>query len=321
MNEAMSPAATTYAARWLVGWLLVCLGFTASARPTFDTTTPASFFTNVADRVLRAETADWLAENYSNYTNTFGATTTNAFGVANIPVWVNGAFVYAPSVQRMLQVTANTFEAMSTNAYPAVYRPTFYRDPGSSNVFINGYQLVPSVSSINDPALASPVDVSAIVSGNIANVNSVNVYGVPWIIGARKGFPEFSELNLLSVAQVSRLVRVNRSTLSGLNSAFFTTNQMFIMSISNSVGVSLWNSYDADYVGSSNLTIFVQDTMRMRLTNAENSGEILTGFCCTANISYWPGSAWSLPNIGELHHAGPLHPHSDHGLLHALAGQ
>jgi len=291
------PAARAAAGgRWLAGWLWWCLAFTAPAVPAFDTTTPASFFTNVADRVIRAETANWCAENYSSYTNTFGGTVTNAFGVANLPVYINGSFVYAPSVQRLLQVTANTFEAMSTNPYPAVYRPTFYLDPVTTNVFINGYQLVPSVSGITDPVLATPVDISAITSGNVSVSSDLNIYGVPWIIGARKGFPAFNELYALSVAQVSRYVQVNRGSLNNYNRANYTTNQLFVMSISNSVGVSLWNSYDSNYVGSGNLTVYVHDQLQTGLTNASNAGMLVTDFNFLAIVPYWSGSAWSVPN-------------------------
>jgi hypothetical protein len=296
MKFALAKTLAATGLRWLAAWLGLGLALTAAAMPAFDTTTPASFFTNVADRVIRAETANWRAISFASYTNTFGAAVTNAFGVGTIPVYINGSFVYSPSIQRLLQVTANTFEAMSTNAYPAVYRPTFYLDPATGNVFINGFQLVASVSGITDPVLAQPVDVSAFINGNVPDVNNVNIYGVPWIIGARKGFPSFNELYVLSTVQVARYVQVNRASLTSFNAANYMTNQLFVMSISNSVGVSLWNSYNVDYVGSSNLTVYVHDSLQTGLTNANNAGLVITNFNCLANISDWPGSAWTTPN-------------------------
>ncbi len=263
------------------------------AAPAFDTSTPASFFTNVADLVLRNETARWQAQDFADFTNTFGATTTNAFGLANLPVYVNGAFVYSSSVQRLLQVTANIYDATSTNACPSVFRPTFYRDPVSGNVFINGCQLVASVSGMDDPALESPVDIAAIVNGDVTNLSNINVYGVPWIIGARKGLPGFNEFNMLNVVQVTRLLQVNRNSTNPSPATVFTTNQMYVMSISNTVGVSLWNSYNTNYVGSGNLQVFMQDTLRMTLTNQFNTRTEFSNFNFSANLSSWPGSAWT----------------------------
>ena len=171
-------------------WILPLLwqAVSTAAAPAFDTSTPASFFTNAVNQVLLAETADWRAQNFAEFTNTFGTVTTNGFGLANIPVYVNGSFVYSPSVQRLLQVTANIFDASTTNPYPSVFRPTFYRDAISGNVFINGYQYIPSVSGLSDPRLSSPVDIAALAAGTIPGtgsgyglgLNNVNVYGIPW---------------------------------------------------------------------------------------------------------------------------------------------
>lgn len=296
MSLSLFTSGPRAARRWLAAGLVLLVGLTASALPAFDTTTPASFFTNVADRVIQAETANWCAENYANYTNTFGATVTNAFGVGNIPVYIDGRFVYAPSIQRLLQVTANIFEAMSTNPYPAVYRPIFYLDPDTGNVFINGYQRVPPVNGINDQVLTLPVDVTDFIAGNVYDAQHVNIYGVPWIIGARKGFPAFNEFNLLSTVQVARFVQVTRGSLGNYNSSNYGTNQLFVMSITNSLGVSLWNPYDTNYVGSGNLTIYVHDDLDTGLTNAQTSGTLESSFEYYTVVSNWPGSAWSVPN-------------------------
>jgi hypothetical protein len=189
---------------------------------------------------------------------------------------------------------------MSTNPYPAVYRPTFYRDPATGNIFVNGYELVPTVSGLGDPVFTQPVDITALVAGNIpaGMLNSVNVYGVPWIIGARKGFPSFNELYMLTSAQVLRLMRVNLPSVTG--SSGNTTNKQYILSITNFVGMSCWNSYYSNYYGSSNLTIYMQDTMSMALTNGDHPSANLyspaTIFYTNFYSNYWPGSGWTSPN-------------------------
>ena len=91
-------------------FVIYFVSFRASGTPQFDTSTPAGFFTNVANLVLLDETARWQARDFAGFTNTFGATTANAFGLNNILVFVNGALVYSTSVQRLLQVTANIYD-------------------------------------------------------------------------------------------------------------------------------------------------------------------------------------------------------------------
>lgn len=290
----------TLVRRTLPGWGLAAWALAAGATPAFDTSSPASFFTNVADRVLLDETANWRAQDFAGFTNAFGATITNAFGLGHLPVYINGTFVYSPSVQRLLQVTANIFEATSTNPYPAVYRPTFYRDPATGNVFINGYQVVASVSGLGDDALAQPLDIAPIASGAVAiDPGRLNIYGVPWIIGARRGFPGFNELNMLNVVQVTRMLQFTRPTPNPAFTSLYTTNQLFVIGITNNLGVSLWNSYATNYTSSGNLTVFVQDIVRMVLTN--NLGYYYsqtTNFNYFANFGLWPGSGWTSATPG-----------------------
>ena len=131
---------------------------------------PLAFFTNAADRLLRAYTAEWRNGNPTNFAATFYGvnptdyisliTMTNpasypAFGITNIPVWVSNQFVYSPAVNRLLQLAANMYDAttnnlgafngvnVNSNNYPSVFRPLFSRDANPSgmgtNVFISGF--------------------------------------------------------------------------------------------------------------------------------------------------------------------------------------
>lgn len=100
---ALPSGAETGRRVWLPGlcvWL--AMFSSASARTMLDTDDPAGFFTTVADKMLR---------------NTFN------YGVTNIPVEINGVFVYSPAVQRLLQLSANVYDAATTNFYPTVFRP------------------------------------------------------------------------------------------------------------------------------------------------------------------------------------------------------
>jgi hypothetical protein len=300
------------------------------AETNFVPWTPVQFFTVAADRMLRLYTTNWFRENASNFlvtcygitgiTNTselgltnfplYGMTNTvPAFGVANIPVWVNNQFVYSSAINRLLQLAANIYDATTTNFYPSVFRPIFEHD-GSNNVFIVGYANLYSdfgtntVSSLTDLQLAPPYEITQLPSLSasftpiIVNGYYVNVYGVPWIIGAKKGFPNFNEFTMQNVVQVQRKLQVTRQTVTGP----ITTNQMYIFSISNFLGAELWNSYNSNYVSLNSIQGLVRDNVWMVLTSDAlgfTKPQIINGgFTNTFSIAAltpWPGSGpWTL---------------------------
>ena len=161
---------------------------------------------------------------------------------------------YTPAVHRLLQVAANIYEATSTNPYPTVFRPLFSRDASGlgSILFISGFTNVDSVTGSTDSQLALPMEAAALAETNIPVIDlPVNVYGIPWIIGARKGLPNFNKLDVESAFQLARKLQVTRpSTNSPITDYQF--NQMFLLSLTNQVGVECWNSYDERLYGPGN---------------------------------------------------------------------
>jgi hypothetical protein len=103
--------------------------------------------------------------------------------------------------------------------------------------------------------------------------NGVNVYGVPWIIGAKKGFPNFNEFSLQSLVGITRRLQVTRTQTNAppptsVDFSRFHTNEMYTMCVSNYVGVEFWNSYTNNYVPSpAGLSIWVRNKLTMVLTN------------------------------------------------------
>ena len=296
---------------------------------------PLAFFTNAADRMLRTDTANWFASNPTNYLVTYyGYTPVNyvgpdgygltnfpysgkinqvpAFGLGNIPVFVYGQFVYSPAVNRVLQLAANIYDASTTNFFPSVFRPTFLvtNEFNYRNVYINGYEVVsqnsptPTITlTVGTPPLDRPEDVALLAAGplgsSVANYpNGVNVYGVPWIIGAKKGLPNFNLLSMVNSAQVTRKLMVSRTSTNPAT-ATYATNQMYVMSITNNIGVSFWNSYAADYTNRSGqpITVYVSDWLDMTLTNGVSTWSSLpVQFTMSRTINpgnSWPGSQWS----------------------------
>jgi hypothetical protein len=282
--------------------------------------TPLEFFTNAADRMLRLYTTNWFAANPTNYlriyygvipnryigSDGFGLTNFPYFGATNqipafditrIPVQINDSFVYSPAINRLLQLAANIYDASTTNTFPSVFRPTFLvtNENGFKNVYINGYEEVSSLPSLSIGAapLDYPISITApglpfgVLSG-LLTANH-NIFGVPWIIGAKKGFPAFNQFTMINQAQVTRKLEVSRPSS---DQRVNQTNQQYTMSITNNVGLSFWNSYNNNYPRP--LTVYAQDSLTMVLTNG------LTTWTGTTNLIFspptiasWPGANWS----------------------------
>jgi hypothetical protein len=208
--------------------------------------------------------------------------------MTNIPVYINGQFVYTPAVNRLLQLTANLYDSSTTNFYPTVFRPLFGRD-SFNNIYIIGYTNIASASGINtlagmdgtaDFQLSLPYSIAQLTNLALTfpnftpitdNANHiVNVYGVPWIIGAKKGFPNFNKFGMQENIQIWRRLQIKRNpnTLSSPPSIpdFIITNQLYDFSISNMLGIDCWNSYSNTYAGPVYVT--VNDTLSMAITNS-----------------------------------------------------
>jgi hypothetical protein len=292
--------------------------------------TPIGFFTNAADRMLRLYTTEWFKTDPTNYLETyygivptyyidatgFGVTNVSAFGmtnqipafgVANIPVFVNGQFVYSSAVQRVLQLAANIYDATTNSAavfgkdFPSVFRPLFSKDT-LGNIFIIGYTNLNStfgpntVTGTNDTHLTAVFDVATIAALSGAfNLPAVdNIYGVPWIIGAKKGFPNFNEFSMNNVVQITRQLQIARPN-TNFPPQFSYTNVTYVFGIGSSLGIEFWNSYATNY--SNPVQIVINDTLSMALTNGSpftRASFTITNFFpifTNVNVVNWSNSA------------------------------
>jgi len=94
--------------------LMATIAVTTVAAPILNTENPVCFFNNVASRLLSKELN---------------------INLAQIEIYPTNQ--YTPAVHRLLQVSANIYDATTTNFYPTVFRPLFSKD-ASGNVFITG---------------------------------------------------------------------------------------------------------------------------------------------------------------------------------------
>ena len=192
--------------------------------------------------MLRLYTTNWYAADFNNFTNTFG---TNAipFGVTNIPVWANGRLVYSSSVNRLLQLAANIYDTTTNNnpanltpaGLPSVFQPIF--SVQNNNVYITNFVEVTNTTILGNQLLNLNFGpgVLATLQAQPADL----VFGVPLIIGAKKGFPNFNEFAMQSGFQLTRKLQVTRTDPTALANTY-KINQMFNLSV-NFQSTMAWN--------------------------------------------------------------------------------
>ncbi len=230
--------------------------------------TPVEFFTNAADRILRTE---------------------YVFGVHGIPIYPSN--YYTAQLHRLLQVAANIYDASTNrpaigfpNDLPSVFRPIFQVQStngpsGRTNVAIVGFREVrnaadtvgPWIDMQQNPLLVSP---------------NANVYGIPYVVGAKKGYPNFNEFELRTAVQVARKLELVKRVQNG---PVLATNQMLVIGISNLFGIEAWNSYSSNYARP--LQLRVTNLYSMVLSN--EFGLILRRDFALGNQVEIPANTWS----------------------------
>lgn len=208
---------------------------------------------------------------------------------------------YTPSVHRILQISANLHEAArvsrntSHTMFPTVRRPVFHKH--GSNVFIAGYRTVNAGSTQYAKApldLNNPTDRAALEPND-------NVVGVPWIIGARKGFPNFNELAVENIFEISRLLELSKASATDVRPN--QTNQMFLISLNSAVGVEAWNSYrdpfqhDVEILTTNHLEITVSLTNPPSGTGSSHTFRITLGSAMSR--TNWTGTGWPAMVVGN----------------------
>ena len=194
---------------------------------------PIQFFTNAAIRLLANagytvgrsdQPPNLLVTNYVG-----GVLVTNL----EIPLWPTN--YYTPSVHRLLQLAANLYDSTTNRTFrassrrtasPTVFRPVFsgYAGPSGNAVSITGYEEVLDTRVLNQAVLdlADPASRFLIHRGDDIHM----VAGIPLIIGAKKGFPNFNEFGMRTAVTITRKLQFLRQN-GGSTSAIAVTNQMY----------------------------------------------------------------------------------------------
>ncbi len=202
------------------------------------------------------------------------------FGITNIPIYspTNAAVRYNAAIHYDLQAAADLYDATTpaTN-YPSVFRPLFAWEGGE--LFIVGYtnvttdfdaQLARGFKDVSDPTIGT----------------NDNVWGVPWVVGAKNNAPQFNEFdnnNVLSMTRKLQFVRPNQS-----RPTFLLTNQMYIFAISNFAGVEAWNNTGQMLAGP--FEMVVSNKMLLLFTNNYDWGtNIEADMGTNLEVQQWAG--------------------------------
>ena len=239
----------------LAAWRLVFLMLFGLAAPV-GAQPALEFFTNQANALLQAQ---------------FG------FGLTNIPLYsmTNPSNGNSAAIHYMLQAAANDYDATNlSSVFPSVFRPQFAWQ--SNGLWIVGYtnvvadfdaQLARGFKQINDPSIG---------------LND-NVWGVPWVVGAKNNPPNFNEYSYTTVFSITRRILMTRPA-TNVPPAF--TNQSYEMSLSNVFGAEAWNSSHNALTNS--VSIIVTNLVSILFTNNYSWG---TNFSFMTGTN-WPISSW-----------------------------
>lgn len=261
---------------------------------------PIDFFTNTANRLLANAGYDPAGLN-----------------IDEIQIYPTNS--YTPSVHQMMQLAANIYDATTNRllatpslpAPPSVFRPLFGKraGPGGTNIiFIKGYaEVLDARQVVNNPAVRYR-DLSRVDDRNNLQETDM-VYGIPLVIGAKKGFPNFNELSMQAMVQISRKLEFRRGPARNVNE----TNVMYTLSVSNIFGTEAWNSYSNAYPRDLQMRVSVE--MFAVITNEFNetllavtNPPVVRSNLLTIPAGTWQGFVNPQPQIAQVSFRVPLSP-------------
>jgi len=272
--------------------LITLLTSSIQAGPLIIYHSPTDFFTNVAARLLKSELGPLNLD------------------LSHLQIYPTNQ--YTPAVHRLLQLTANLYDSTTNRTLgltpeypycPSVFRPIFRRVNIGTNsiVVIAGYREVVD-ASMADSRLAPQLVELDQPNSNLASFrvygtplmsdkNELMVSGVPLIIAARKGFPNFNELAMQTQVFISRLLEFRRRAGNPEFNPVVQTNQMYVIGVTNTFGLEAWNSYLTNYPR--DLQLITSVSMTAVMTNELGGANVLLSnrvFQATNVII--PGGSW-----------------------------
>lgn len=211
----------------------------------FQTWNPAQFVEIAGDRILQSQ---------------FNVQMTN------IMIWPTNN--YSAAVHRAFQLAANLYDSTTNRVVlnpdepfaPTVLRPELQLR-NATNVFLVGFEEV--TNNFEQVLNRRWLDLKIPAQLNQLTTNDI-VVGMPWVIGAKKGYPNFNELEMQLEVLASRRIKLSKPA-PGSSVLPNRTNQMYVFDIGINTGVEAWNSYSTAYPR--NLELRVTNIITAALTN------------------------------------------------------
>jgi len=273
---------------------------------------PEQFFTNAANRLFSKAGFN--------------------FGINGIQVYPTNN--YSASVHRILQLAANIYDSTTnrtfgtTNAFPSVFRPIFLTTHTNGiQVFIVGYRELAGshASFITTPPKMWDLGITNVPGWTVGSLDMVR--GIPLVLGARKWFPNFNELELRSKIETTRKLSFLKKF--STDKTPYMTNEMFLLSITNEFGLEAWNSYTNPYPRDLQLTAVATITAMMSnqfgqfiLTNFNgrtggysNQLTFVTDNPTIIGANRWLGFNPLNPTAAKASFLTPFNPASSHFML------
>jgi len=258
---------------------------------------PQDFFTNTAIKLLA--NAGYTVGTNGTITN-LHLLVADSSGRVNLQIPVFPVNYYTPSVHRLFQLAANIYDATTNrpfvtgqNVYPycpTVFRPLFEwaRVPtgygtNANVVFITGFREVTNtfappmvqVERTNLTGISMFRQLGSAAGPRLDTLEPM-VWGVPLVVGAKKGLPNFNEFAMQTGVFVSRLLEFRRDPTRP-KGPIVETNQMYVFGITNSFGLEAWNSYRSNYTRQLRLVGSATMTAELYFTNVFPNGTVQSG--------------------------------------------
>ncbi len=253
--------------------------------------TPLNWFTNAADRLLLTEFTNGLpivrspeiARSVARNARNFAPYGFPVHGTVRLENGTLTNYVYDAQVHRLLQLAANIYDyanapanhdlnasaGVGTNNFrlqaPHVFRPRFYVDERSPEVLrIGDYELVENALAVEQRWLTPEQALNVVranhqgIPGSVTPSTDINVLGIPWVVGAKKGLPNFNEGFWQAAVQLTRRLIITKPTsgavlpdgqlpFTGANGRGFQTLAQYRLTLNNTFGTEALNSYDFSY--------------------------------------------------------------------------
>jgi hypothetical protein len=272
---------------------------------------------DVDGRASATNFVPWLPTGIDFFTNAAARLLAGAgftFGITNIQLYPTNC--YTPSVHRLLQLAANMFDATTNRLYgsgtnnpgmPSVFRPIFGKSISGTETVISivGYDPVIDASLIAPSTIKRDLHLK---SDRDALQPLDLVYGVPLVIGAKKGLPNFNEFAAQTVVQVTRKLEFRRGADGRVNE----TNQMYVVGITNVFGLEAWNSYSNPFphalrlVAQAEVFAFMTNQAGLTLVNQVHRPPFFTS---TIAANTWPG--YTIPSYERFSFQVPYDPETN----------